>query len=173
MPYKKNRRKATGLKTKKRGALYEKIFRGVCIDQGAHCLRVEDGARVIPIRLPQSIIASYPGRLIGQVIRVKQPFDFIINYKSNIIMCDVKTTSEKRLSFSYLNTVVKDHQRLSLLQMKSGCKSGLFYFFIETGNCIYFDIDTICNLKPRKSLTESDGILLGKENDFDLSLIFK
>lgn len=174
MPYKnKYANMIKGSQIKKRGQLYEKIFRGGCVDQGAHCLRIEDGARALRIPLPQSIVAKYKGRLIGQVIRQKQPFDFIINFKGKIIACDVKTTDKSRLPFSYLNKMIKQHQMLSLLQLRSGCLSGIVMFFVETRKCVFFDINTIYNLEPRKSLTEKDGVLLGLENDFDLKLLFK
>lgn len=172
MHRKKSKRSIIGLQTKKRGALYEKIFRNICQNQGAHVLRIEDGARVIPIPLPPAVLGNYKGRRIGQVIRAKQPFDFIVNFHGKIIACDVKTTDKKRLSFSYLNKMIKDHQMLSLLQLRSGCLSGLFFFFMESSSCVFFDVNKVSQLKPRNSLVESDGILLGNEQGFDLKLLF-
>jgi len=173
MPGKINKRSITGLKSKKRGSLYERIFKSQVEQLGGHALRIEDGARVIRIPLPSHMVASYKGRLIGQVVRKKQPFDFIVNLKGNILFTDIKTTDKTRLSYSYLNNMVKSHQMESLLKLRSGSMSGIVFFFMESRSCVFYDVNTIYNLKPRKSLTETDGIKLGTDTEFDLNLIFK
>lgn len=162
--------KETRSQITKRAKRYESIFENNCHAIGAGVIRIEDGARSVRTKFGQ------------QIIRKKQPCDFIIVHNDIQLATDVKSTYKSSISYSQIgkhtdkkqsNKFIKAHQMSALNIFRRVGQAGIVLFYLNENQCIYYDIKVLNNLKPRKSLGPKDGFLLGNSSIIDLRPLFK
>lgn len=148
-------RRIAGKKAQSSGARWENMFFSSAFRAGLHPIRIENGCKTAQ----------------GRLIRVRQPFDWILSCEGlRAAFIDTKTCKSKRFSFSGK----VDHQvdQLSLLE-KHGHVAGYLVLFSTSGAVVFFKASQLKNMLSRTSLTPEDGQHIGREMDFDLKRIFE
>lgn len=146
---------ARGKKAQAIGKVWESIFQNAAKKQGFVCIRIEDGCRSAYMKL----------------IRVRQSFDFVLSFKGlPVAFIDTKTVK----SANYTASMVTAHQVADLALLEAnGSYAGYLVLFQKSNQVVWYSASQLKNLQARESLTPSDGILLGKESDFCLKMIFE
>lgn len=105
-----------------------------------------------------------------QLIRVKSPFDFIVSAPRGLVaFLDAKTVIAKTFSFSSLT----DHQVATLASLEAHSHvAGYLVCFRSQDIVSFFKASKLQSLVGKKSLTPEDGLILGKENRFEMIKIF-
>lgn len=147
-------RRTRGQKAKSNGDRWEMIVFNTAMRQGFRAVRIPNGCRSL-------------GK--NNFARVKTPYDFYLCEAGvGIIAFDTKTTIGKTFSYSQLT----HHQVLELRHLELCLqRAGYLIHFQSTNQIIWFTASQLTSLVSGKSLKIEDGILLGKELDFDLRKI--
>lgn len=134
--------------------MFENIVYSTAWRQTFHPCRIPDGCKQLSNT---------------KLIRVKSPFDFILAAPNGrCIFIDCKTTKAKKFNFSS----IVEHQIDMLFGFeKCGHKAGYLIHFQETNDVVFFSASQFISNK-RGSLGPMDGLVIGKEMDFNLRKIF-
>lgn len=148
-------RRIAGKKAQSIGKLWENILFSTAFRQGMLPIRINDGSKTVH----------------GRLIRVKNPFDFIlIGPNAQICLLDTKTSKADRYTYSMLT----GHQVGILAQSEAmGIKAGYLVLFQGCNKVVFFKASVLKNLQSRESLGVDDGQCLGQESNFNLKLIFE
>lgn len=143
-----------GKKAQASGDRWENILFSNAYRQGFHPCRIPNGCKSIGL---------------NRLIRVESPFDFILSKVPGVVLfLDTKTCGTKNFSHSQL----KKHQieELRFCEL-AGALAGYLVHFQTINQVVFFSALQLMNLESKKSLKPKDGIILGKELDFNLDLI--
>lgn len=142
------------LKSKRSGDWFENVIKFHASKQGMACEKIPSGAKWVG-----------PNRTIA----VRTPFDFILAFDGKCAVFDAKLINADRFPKSQ----IKPHQLKSLCAFGAvGISSGYVINFVKTNRVEFFSWEKLAALKTRDSLKSGDGLLLGDQQRFDLSLIF-
>lgn len=143
-----------GKKSKSRGEYWEALVRSVAYRQGFGVIRIPDGCRQVSA---------------VKLLRVKTPFDFVLVKQPSIsIFVDTKTTKAKAFCFSALTT----HQIEALMDCeKAGFDAGYLVHFQTSDEVVFFSAITLNRLGMNASLKPNEGLIIGREQAFDLNQI--
>lgn len=145
---------ARGKKAQQIGLVWESIFQNAAKKQGFVCIRIENGCKSAYMKL----------------IRVRQPFDFILSFKGlPAVFIDTKTIKASNYSAS----MIVEHQ-VKDLALLEGCNhlAGYLVLFQKSNQVVWYKASQLKSLQARESLSPEMGILLGSESNFNLKLLF-
>jgi hypothetical protein len=146
------RRKA-GLYSKRAGDWFETWLKNACNAKGWAALKIPSGCEWVAHNRAKP---------------VKTPFDFVFCKNGVSIFGDAKTTNEKAFGFSKITP----HQLAWLEYIeKAGNISGYIVNFRELNQTVFFSTALLSSLRPRCSLSPSDGIMIGSNNEIDLQTV--
>lgn len=124
--------------------------------------------QIILVRIPDGCKVRKHGRSL-KLVRVKTPFDFIIAKKNKAIFFDAKSINSKTFPYSCIDS----NQLYHLSKLNSeGLKAGYLIRFREIDQIVFFDVQTLAQLKPRESLNVNMGTSLGSFHEFSLNTLF-
>jgi penicillin-binding protein-related factor A (putative recombinase) len=152
------------IKNKIRGSLAKAVGDRFEAMMSNSCYR----SKVVCTRIPNGAVMRYvKGKVIP--VAVTSPFDFLLTYQGLTACVDCKTIDSGNFSYSSLT----QHQVNSLMRIfESGVAAGYVVWFRESDNVVFFEAPKLRALRPRESLKESDGLSLGKFENFNSKLIF-
>lgn len=140
-----------GLKAKRQGEDWENYFKNT----------IEENSKISIYKMP-SLGAKYIGP--NQCKTSPIISDFIIGYKGQTALIDIKSREGKTFPFSDIHE--KPHQLPDLIkffQNGNGCNNaGFVVFFITLKQIIFYDVFKLDKIKPRESLKPEDGWYLGE-----------
>ncbi len=140
-----------GKKAQEIGAGFEEIFCNLSRYQGFHVERIPDACKQISA---------------NKFIREKSPFDYIlVKDFSFVAFIDCKTVEGRTFKHSRL----VNHQLQSLRNIGRHGLAGYIVWFRKPNIVNFFDWQKLTALCPGKSVSDSEGISLGKIEDFRLS----
>ena len=144
------------LSVKKIGDQFEGVFEFRCRSQGVLFLRVPNGCRQV-------------GPKPNQLIRVRSPFDCVIDFQGKIALLDLKTYSKNRISHGDL----VPHQIQNLLDFETcGHIAGYIVFFREADKIVFYSASLLNMLRPGQGFSIDAGLLLGSREDIDVRKLF-
>lgn len=144
---------ARGKKAQAIGAMWEGLFQAQAKKNGVLCIRIENGCRSAYMKL----------------IRVLQPFDFILSYNGKALFVDTKITKSVNYTFS----MITQHQIKHLHDLEvAGHLSGYIVNFTKHNKIVFFKASDLKKLQEKQSLGPQDGEIIGSEMTFDLKLLF-
>ena len=133
-----------GMKAQSAGKAFESAFETICVQNNFTFVRIPNSCRTIP-RPPY-------------LVRIKSPFDYVIAYRGQAIMIDVKST--EGTSFSYSDC---DQKQLdNLMACRKDCLAGYIVHYVMEDKIVFYDVLNLRALTPRKSLSHDDGVTLGQ-----------
>lgn len=146
-------RSLSGKIARANGEFFERLVMFHARRLGFHIEKIPSGARWIG-----------PNR----VMPVKTPFDFIAAKNKKTIIFDAKCINKD----SFSKSEIKLHQAMSLMRFESiGIVAGYLIYFVPVNRVCFYFASELLNLKSRQSLKSDNGIFLGGNDDFDLSLV--
>ena len=121
----------------------ESLLDQMCRFQGITITKIPDGCRTV-------------GR--GKLFRVKTPFDRLLSYRGHTAAIDYKTTNGGVFSYSMIDR----DQAIKLLEIHfADCLAGYIITLRSLNQIVFFDAETLFNLKPHSSLGPEHGLDLG------------
>lgn len=149
--------KIGGFKAKQAGDYFESLFSFFAIKAKATVIKLPDGCKRV----------FYNGKI--KLLPMQTPFDYILAKNGKTIFLDCKTIEDSNFSFSKLTT----HQVDSLFSLeKKEVLSGYLIYYRKVNKIIFYKASVLKKLKPRESLKEQDGLVLGNNQSIDLDLLF-
>jgi penicillin-binding protein-related factor A (putative recombinase) len=125
--------------------------------QKVEVFRIENGCKNIT-----------QGRMC-KLIRVKQPFDFILTGFGKTICLDAKSTEGSTFPYSSIDEdQLHELNRIS----KNIFRAGYLVFFRTANKIIFLTCEKLSQLKPRESLDIEDGLDIGTRWNLNLSKLF-
>lgn len=134
-----------GLKKKVHGDFFEALVEFFANADKLFIIKIPEGCKVAK----------------GKLVRVKSPFDFMLNLKEATMLFDAKTTMNKFFSYSAIN----QDQILNLAKMNnpSNFCGYVICFDKEVG---FAPVELLARVKPKTSININDCIYLGTVKQF-------
>lgn len=148
---KKSKNQARGKKAQEYGDAFEYMLKKSAYREG-----------ILPTHIKSKAF------LMGRLVHLKQPFDFVFWYNGKAVAIDAKTCDEKTFISSKLNGDQTDE----LHKVGRHSAAGLIIWFRPINAVMFFSWEQCRTCFKGQSLRPEDGIYLGKSTAFTLKPIF-
>lgn len=146
-----------GYKAKKIGEYFENLIIFFTRSQRIAVIKIPEGCRLVKNKF---------GKLIP--LLVKSPFDFFIVKNKKVACFDTKTIESGNFSYSE----IKQHQVSELLNIENqGIPAGYLIYYRDRNRIVFYLSSVVQKVKPRESLSEAKGVLVGDNQSINFDLI--